>query len=445
MRSVTWLILLASACTFATEGPSPIREPTAPGSASTEPPRPPSPKVKPPPPSSWVTVALYREGEPLANRPVFAHDAHGTLRAEEMTNAQGQAEIAWFEGGMTSVFVVDETGNWYGIPERHMYSVMGAEPGEHLVFGDPERPPKVTPEGPQLILRAPEAVEGATTYTVRLGCDQATLSPSSLSREIELNPACAQAGFLDALFVATDTDGHQLALATVRDRDLLGQKEPIVIAPPAWESTETVTYFTAPPKAPNQDHGGVSAAAVRSGRAFTLGTIFQNEPGGLSLEGIPVSHPLKFADSFEVSYTYLFSPNNLSLRWRGTFDELPGVLDIRDLPTPPVIDAQAVQDARRPTVAITLDPSPKIPATLTMAFRYDPGYSYYTLSTWWISAPADTPEIWLPAFPESLKKYDPGPLPWDDRQSGQPSWISLTQEDSTSSAESTRVVWGDSP
>jgi len=119
-----------------------------------------------PPPSSPsprgpVTVSLYDDGSPLADRWVVFHDATGAVLTEVKSNKEGKASADVPRDAMVTVA--------YGTSIYQLVTVTGVQIGDALVVGELEDEGEAARVVTTARVKLPGAYKNAARYTVSLG------------------------------------------------------------------------------------------------------------------------------------------------------------------------------------------------------------------------------------------------------------------------------------
>jgi hypothetical protein len=173
-------------------------------------------------PIDGVRLTVTRAGAPLAEAPVFFHDAAGKIVHQAVTDATGRV-VHKVQPGAQLTAVLRDAAN----PEYEILTWVGVENGDDIVFDDPWRwfRPKT-----DLLVQAPAAAAGSK-FKARAGDDcEGDLTPGGGAAELSVYSSC-QVGGKTAVFAlgeSPETFTFKKAIA------LASQKDPIVL--PAWST-----------------------------------------------------------------------------------------------------------------------------------------------------------------------------------------------------------------
>jgi hypothetical protein len=159
----------------------------------------------PPAPVGPVTVGVYDEGAPLANRWVVFHDGSGSVLSRTMSGRDGRASGAVPAGGAVTVA--------HGESLRHLVTFLDVEPGDEITIGEKDEEETVAEVVGQVQVRIPGPLPGAGRYVVSLGVGDTAVVPGQPVTLSVLRRFLGPDGKFRVLAEALADDGAPLAYA----------------------------------------------------------------------------------------------------------------------------------------------------------------------------------------------------------------------------------------
>jgi hypothetical protein len=117
--------------------------------------------------SALVTVITLVDGVPSSNVDVLFQDRSGAIVHHAKSDAEGHATFALENGGMVTMFVVDDTGG-ASTTNHLLETITGVAPGDVVTLGR-IRPPYQPDMQAMIHVTIAAAFPGASTYDVRFG------------------------------------------------------------------------------------------------------------------------------------------------------------------------------------------------------------------------------------------------------------------------------------
>lgn len=367
---------------------------------------PPAPAAPPAPPLGRVTVAVYEEGAPRADRWVVFHDREGNVLARAKSGRDGKASGEVPAGGMITVAQAESP--------RHLVTFVDVQPGDAIVIGEKDEEETVAKSVGAARVRLASAHPGAARHVVDLGVGPTDVAPG----------APVTLTLLDRFI----HDGKRFA---VLGEALDGAGEPLAFAFTwgAWDDAKTKTHGTAdvtlgpwskdyrtfdvaltdPPEGATSARGTLSIFAKDEDR-------FDRNPRQTALPGtlsFPVPPPLGSEASIRIEIPYGAAPDRFVLLQREESLATKTVIDLREVFVPRISAAKAEPtDARaRPRLSWTVlgdaTRARAMDALLVRASWPPTRENVWTV----VLPPGTTAPIRLPELPRELAAFAPDGSP----------------------------------
>lgn len=333
----------------------------------------------------------------MPNTTLVFHRADGSVSSTQTTDGDGRVETTITAGAMVTVPLSTS-------PVNTLATLAGLEPGDDLVFREPETLGPIALGTAAVTL--PGDLAGAVRYVVDTGCDRRATTDGSLGTVLNVQDTCTTSGnTFHVVATAYDSSDELVAYSALLD-NTVGTDVDVTL--PAW-STELkivpVTIENAPVEAPAAGAARLLAYIDEIGFAVDSLNIgfFGNGTSHIdvALPGIAEG----FYGALGVFYGsgITTQPDSLAISFHDRKTQIPGEirLDASAGMLPRIYDyALDTTDPARPVVSFASD-RPLEPADLTV-------YVLATASHYWLVAAPPTREAFrYPELPDELAELRP--------------------------------------